>query len=174
MPQPNSINPPLTPFVDVSSGVLSKEGWRFLYSLNRNTSEASTGEVLTPVGSGLTGGGFVANGITIGIAAGGVTNEMIRNGLPTSVIGRFQNSNGDVADIQATANDRVLARQSNQLVFTNFLDAISIGTNAAAPLVRTDVLELTAAPASSIATVTHSIPIETASGTFYVLLSSTP
>jgi hypothetical protein len=159
MAQPNSLTPPITPFVNIPGGTLTKEGWRFLFSLNKNTSEATAGEVSTLAGSGLEGGGLVADGIDLAIAPNGVTNAMLRNGVATSVIGRFQNSTGDVSDIQATADDRVLVRQSGQLVFSSFLDAISIGPNTAAPLVRCDEFRLDQAPAAGAVVCTHTITI---------------
>lgn len=49
------------------------------------------------------------------IDAGAVDNAAIRDGAGVSVIGRSANSTGDVADIAAGANDRILARVSNAL-----------------------------------------------------------
>jgi len=51
------------------------------------------------------------------IANNGVTNAMLRDSLGVSVIGRPLNSTGDPQDIVASANDRVLQRDNNQLVF---------------------------------------------------------
>jgi hypothetical protein len=56
----------------------------------------------------ITGAKLVAN--TIG-------NVQLRQGSATSVIGRSANSTGNVADIAAGANDRLLARVSNALSF---------------------------------------------------------
>lgn len=116
MVQQVSINPPPTSFVD-RNGKLTREAYRFLLGLTRNSNQAVSGEVLTADDSGLEGGGFVADGVSLSIAEGGVTNARIRPALATSVIGRFQNSGGVVADIQAVADDTVLGRFGGQLVF---------------------------------------------------------
>jgi hypothetical protein len=68
-------------------------------------------------GAGLEGGGQVSGGVELEIAGNGVTNAMLRDSLPCSVVGRFQDSIGDPADIQAMANDRVLMRDGDLLVF---------------------------------------------------------
>lgn len=67
----------------------------------------------TGAGTGLVAG---ADG-NLSIATNGVTNTMLRDSIPLSVIGRPLNSTGDPQDIQATANDRVLGRFGDQLVF---------------------------------------------------------
>lgn len=115
---PQSVTPPTTrPFVFPQSGVLTREGLTFLIALTSNTSEATAGDVLTPTGSGLDGGGAVVDGLTLSIAPFGVENGMIREGMATSVIGRFQGSDGEVADIQATGDNRVLGRFDGILEF---------------------------------------------------------
>ena len=156
MPTPNSLPIPNAAFVDPQSGRLTREGTRFLFSLNRNTSEAASGEVSTPPGSGLDGGGFVADGVTLSIAPNGIENSMLRNSIGTSVIGRFQNSSGDPGDIQAVANDRVLARQGNQLVFTNFLENL---VSLQAGLVQCDELRIDQAPVAETVACTHTAVI---------------
>lgn len=168
----NSINPPNTPIV--GNLACSREWWRFFNSLNQTANAATEGSVTTASGSGLAGGGQVASGISIRIADNGVTNTMIRQSAPLSVIGRAFNSTGNVGDITADADNRVLSRESGQLAFRAFINGVSIGPTTAAPLVRADAFETTQTPAASTATVTHSIPVETASGTMYILLSSTP
>lgn len=164
MPVPTALNRIPAVWVD-EKGALTREAYRFLLSLQGNSNEAAAGEVATPSGSGLQGGGAVADGVTLSIAPNGVTNAMIRQGLATSVVGRFQNSQGNVADIQAVQNGTVLGRLGNQLVFT---------PSPVVQSLETDALQINQTPAASSASVTHSIPIETASGTMYLLLSSTP
>lgn len=56
-------------------------------------------------------------GSTLGVATNGITNAMLRQSVAVSVIGRASGTTGDVADIQAGANDRVLRRVSNALDF---------------------------------------------------------
>lgn len=68
-------------------------------------------------GDGLTGGGDVSAGVSIAIADHGVGDDQLREALATSVIGRFQGTDGPVADIQATDDNRVLGRFDGQLVF---------------------------------------------------------
>ncbi len=110
------ILPAITPLVD-SKGLMSGPWFRYFTGQNRATSGAFAGEVLTGLGSGLEGGGNVADGIDLSIAPNGVENGMIRQSLATSVIGRFQGSPGNVADIQATADNRVLGRFGGILEF---------------------------------------------------------
>lgn len=109
--------PPPAAFVDPSTGYLTRQANNFLNSITRSSNEASSGEVLTPPGSGLDGGGTVADGVTLSIAPAGVTNAMLRDSQPFSVIGRYAASTGSPADIVATANDRVLARIDDVLAF---------------------------------------------------------
>lgn len=150
MPTPNSLPIPNTPFLDMRTGLVTREWTRFLYSLNRNSSDAVAGEVQTDPGSGLQGGGFVADGIDLSIAPNGVTNAMIREGQGTSVIGRYQNSNGDVADIKAVQNRTVLQRRSDQLSFFPDLDV---------PAVATDALTLNQTPTAEVVVCTHTVII---------------
>lgn len=169
----NEISPPGTPLL-TTRGTISPEWYRFFVSLRRGASDAATGEVQTDAGSGLEGGGFVADGIDLSIAENGVTNAMIREGMPCSVIGRFQNSTGDVADITAPDDGRVLTREGGMLAFRTSMDGISVGTTTAAPVVRTGELSLTDSASASTATVTHSVPITVNGTTYYILLSNTP
>lgn len=171
--QPTAINAPPTAFVG-KEGKLTREGYRFLLSLTKNSNQATEGSVFTGPGSGLAGGGQVAAGISLTIATNGVSNSMIRQSAGVSVIGRAFGSSGNVADITANADMRVLSREDSHLAFRSFINGVSIGPTTAAPLVRADAFETTQTPASSTAAVSHSIPIETASGTYYLLLSSTP
>lgn len=150
---------PQAPFVDPATGFLTRVGTNFLNSLTGNANAGAAGSVTTAPGSGLAGGGSVADGISLIIGPNGVSNAMIRQSLGTSVIGRMAGSSGNVADIQATADDRVLARQSGQLVFSSFLNAISIGPDTAAPVVRCDAFEIVQSPVSEVVVCTHTITI---------------
>lgn len=117
---PLSINPPRTPFVEKDSLVLTKEGYRFLFSLNRNSGDTASGDITTGPGSGLAGGGTVADGLSLSIASNGVSNSMIRQSAATSVIGRAFSPGGNVADISASADNRVLGRFGGTLQFLDF------------------------------------------------------
>lgn len=109
--------PPPAAFVDPVTGLLTRQANNFLNAITASSNEASAGEILTPAAGGLEGGGVVANGLTLSIAPNGVANSMIRQSPATSVIGRFQGTTGDVADIIASADDRVLGRFGGELVF---------------------------------------------------------
>lgn len=66
------------------------------------------------------------------IPDGSVTNAKLRNSLAVSVIGRSANSTGVPADITAGANDRVLQRKGDALVFDRVAtDAIEDGALSA-------------------------------------------
>jgi alpha-D-ribose 1-methylphosphonate 5-triphosphate synthase subunit PhnG len=106
-----NIPPPNTALVD-QRGNITPEWYRWLA---RKEANIGSGEVATS--GGLTGGGFVSNGVEISIADRGVTDAKIRNGAACSVIGRFQNSTGPVTDIKAMANGRILMREDDVLVF---------------------------------------------------------
>lgn len=168
----NSINPPNAPIV--GNLKLNAEWWRFFNSMNQTANAATEGSVTTDPGSGLAGGGAVSGGISIRIADNGVSNTMLRQSAGMSVIGRAFGSTGNVADITADANNRVLSREGNQLAFRAFINGVSIGPTVASPLVRADAFETTQTAAASTATVTHSIPIEVGGVTMYILLSNVP
>lgn len=121
-----TINPPSSP-ITTNGLALHPSWWRFFYSLNQGVNEAGAGIVTTAPGSGLQGGGSVADGISLSIADNGVTNTMLRQGVGTSVVGRAFGTAGNVADIQAVANRTVLARQGNQLAFTSILLGSALG-----------------------------------------------
>lgn len=76
-------------------------------------SAASDDEVLRRSG-GTLGFGALGSG---SISNSAITNAKLRDSSGTSVIGRSANSTGAPADIQASANDRVLARSSDALSF---------------------------------------------------------
>ena len=166
-----NIPPAGTPLID-QKGLINPAWYRYLVSLNTSTDQASSGEIATPSDSGLQGGGVVADGVTLSIAPGGVSDAMLRDSVATSVIGRFQNSGGPPADIQAAADNRVLSRESGALAFRSFMNGITIGPTTAAPFVRTDSLRLTTTAASSTTTVTHTVPIQVNGTTYHVLLST--
>jgi len=168
----NSINPPNTP---IAQGItLNREWWKFFNSLNQTANAATEGSVSTDPGSGLAGGGQVSGGVSIRIADNGVSNTMLRQSAGTSVIGRAFGSAGNVADITADANNRVLSREGNQLAFRSFINGVEIGPTTAAPLVRTDELEITTAASASTAIVTHSVPVTIGGVQYYMLLSNVP
>jgi hypothetical protein len=107
----NRIPSPRVPLID-ANGLMSPAWYRYFAGSGR---ELQSGEV--EAGAGLDGGGLIQNGVSLSIDTNGVTDEMIRQGHATSVIGRYQGSTGNVADIAATDDDRVLQRISGQLVF---------------------------------------------------------
>jgi hypothetical protein len=113
----SSIPPSNIPLVD-ENGFLSTPWYRYLASLQRATDEVVAGDIATDTGSGLHGGGSIADGVSLSIADNGVTNAMFRQGAGTSILGRKYGSTGDLADIIATANNQVLSRESGALVFT--------------------------------------------------------
>ena len=113
----SSIPPSNIPLVD-ENGFLSTPWYRYLASLQRATDDVTAGDITTAAGSGLQGGGAVASGVSLSVAANGVTNAMFRQGAGTSVLGRKYGSMGDLADITATANNQLLSRESGALVFT--------------------------------------------------------
>lgn len=158
-----TINPPQTPIVGTMP--CNPEWWRWFYSINRVSAQFTEGAISTPPGSGLEGGGLVANGVSLSIASNGVTNPMLRQSLGNSVMGRAFGSDGNVADIQAVTDRTVLSRVMGQLVFTPAPEVDSLTT--------TD-LKLTGTPSSSTATVTHTIPVECGGVTYYLLLSNAP
>lgn len=167
-----NIPPAATPLIR-PNGTMEPSWYRYFVSLATQASEAEAGEVATPPGSGLQGGGAVADGVDLSIAPDGVTDAMLRESLACSVIGRYLNSEGNPADIQADANERVLSREDNQLAFRSYINGVTIGPTSASPLVRADAFETTATPTASAVTTDSTIPITTASGVKYILLSDT-
>lgn len=119
----NPTSPPNTPIVSKSGGV-TPEWYRFFVSLRRGTGEAMSGEVLTD--SSLQGGGKVSDGLTLGIANGGVGDSKLRNSLGCSIIGRAVASSGTPTDISSTANGMILTRESNVLAFRSSLPALRV------------------------------------------------
>lgn len=117
MVTPSKTLAPNGALVDLQTGRATPPFNNYLNNLTQNVNASAAGSVTTAPGSGLFGGGFVADGISIGIAANGVTNAMIRQSAAYSVIGRGFGTAGDVADITATADNRVLARIGGVLAF---------------------------------------------------------
>ena len=113
----SSIPPANIPVID-ENGFLNPTWYRYLASLQRATDEVVAGDITTAAGSGLQGGGSIADGVSLSIADNGVTNAMFRQGAGTSVLGRKYGSTGDLADIAATANNQILSRESGALLFT--------------------------------------------------------
>ena len=150
MANPTTPNTPVSPLVDLKTGQPTREWWRFFNSISSSTNAAAQGSVTTGSGSGLTGGGSVADGISLSIAANGVSNSMLRQSLGTSVVGRFAGSTGNVADIQAVDDNTVLARQGGILLFTDEVDVTSV---------RTDSFRIDQSPVAETVTCTHTITI---------------
>ncbi len=96
--------------VDPSTGRATPPFNNYLNSLTILANTAAGGTITTAPGSGLAGGGDTASNLSLSIAPNGVTNAMIRPSTAYSVIGRAFGTDGDVADITATADGRVLAR----------------------------------------------------------------
>lgn len=157
--------PPPAQFIDPQTGFLTRAANNFLNSITRSSNIAEAGDIATPPGSGLDGGGTVADGVTLSIAPAGVTNAMLRDSQAYSVIGRYQSTVGPPADIVATADNRVLSRISGVLAFYPSVDVADV---------ICDALTINDTPAVSAATVTHSLAIETSAGTMYLLLSNVP
>lgn len=126
MTTPTNILPSNAPLV-TTNRLMDQAWYRYFVGQNRSTTAAVAGEVSTVSGSGLEGGGAVSQGVSLSIAANGVSNEMIRQSAATSVMGRFQGSAGNVADIQATADNRVLSREGGQLAFRAFINGVALG-----------------------------------------------
>ncbi len=120
--------PPNAPLVDPSSGLATPPFNRYLNSLSLLANTFAGGTLTTGPGSGLEGGGDLATNLSISIAANGVTNGMIRQSAGYSVIGRGAGTTGNVADITATADNRVLARVGGVLAFWDLALVPGAGT----------------------------------------------
>jgi hypothetical protein len=83
---------------------------------------SNTGDQTITLTGDVTGSGTGSFAATI--AAGAVSNAKIRDSAALSVLGRASNSTGSVDDIAAGSNDRVLARASNALSFTQLTYAM--------------------------------------------------
>jgi hypothetical protein len=125
-----SINPPNTPIV--GNLPVTPEWYRYFVRITKGSNLASEGEVATPPDGGLEGGGLVSGGVTLSIAANGVSNAMLRQSVGTSVVGRMANTAGNVADISAVQDRTVLARQGGLLAFTPVCAVLGLAVNVTA------------------------------------------
>lgn len=166
----SSIPGPRVPVIE-RDGTMNPAWYRFFVRKEAQATEAAAGEILTPAAGGLEGGGLVSDGVELSIAEGGVTNDMIRDGLACSVIGRFMDSDGEVADIQAVADERVLSREGGLLAFRPWLNGISLGPDTPAPA-RVTTLRIDTAPTVSAATTTHKVQVNLNGATYYLLASN--
>lgn len=124
----------------VQANDLSNEAFVVVALSSALTSEralAAEATVLT-----LTDGGPNST-LTVGVATNGVTDAKLRQGAATSVVGRSANSTGNVADIAAGADNRLLGRRGGALTFaavalgaevSGTLPVANGGTNSAAAL----------------------------------------
>jgi hypothetical protein len=142
--------PPPAAFVDPATGFLTRQANNFLNAITSSSNEAAAGDVATPAGSGLQGGGAVADGVTLSIAVNGVTFTMIQQIPACSVVGRFQGTTGNVSAVQAVQNRTVLQRQGNQLVFAPSVDV---------PAVVCDSFRIDQSPTAEAVVCTHTIVI---------------
>lgn len=78
------------------------------------------GHVLRRAGTALAFGQLAIGAFADGV----ITLAKLANGTATSVVGRSANSGGVYADIAASADDRVLARSSGALTFTQVTEAM--------------------------------------------------
>jgi hypothetical protein len=158
----NRIPPPNIPLVD-KNGMISQDWYRFFTYTETTANTAGAGEV-TGAG-GLQGGGPVSGGATLSIAPNGVTDDKIRQSGHTSVIGRDGAGTGNVADVQATADNRALTREGGILAFrgTPTLDGIILGT------LRLNIAPVVAAAVPS----THTVAVNI-NGTVARLLVAIP
>lgn len=112
------ILPPRTPIAD-RSGLVTPEWYRYFVG-NKSDTDTALGSAYSA------GEGLAVSGGSILIKDGGVTDSKIRNGVATSVIGRFASTPGRVADILASNDRQVLTRQGGVLAFFDYLDLFSI------------------------------------------------
>jgi hypothetical protein len=131
--------------------------------LSKTATEAGAGEIATAPGSGLTGGGAVADGVDLALADQGVTDAKLRHGAGCSVIGRSAGSAGVEADIVAASDGAVLQRKSGVLIFDPALECGTLQTGALR-------LDRTATAGTPTATFTVDINV---SGTVYKVLLTT-
>lgn len=163
----NQIPAPSVPLID-GRGFITPAWYQYFVRREVATDQAQQGEVVA--GSGLSGGGFVVDGVTLSIAEHGVDNAQLRQAAPTSIIGNASSDAGDVADIAATSDHEVLSREAGELAFRNTLDGITLGATTAASAKFTSIA-LTGTPTSSSASTTHKIAITCAGTNYFILLS---
>lgn len=132
----NDVPPPRSPIAD-ANGMVTGEWYRWFNAKGVEIDEAGTGEVVGT--GGLTGGGTVADGVTLSLAPNGVTNDKIRQSAGRSVIGRQVASSGNVSDITATSDGRTLSRQNGILDFYDYVRTRAVVAGAhAVGLVEVD------------------------------------
>lgn len=168
--------PPNTPLLEFDkngqiTGRIANEWYRYLLSINRTANSAGNGVVSTASGSGLAGGGTVSDGVALQIADNGVSNTMLRQSAGTSVIGRAFNSTGNVADITAIGDNRVLTRQGGSLAFRQNIEATTVGL-ATPAAVRCTTLRIDTAPIAATPTATFTVEVNL-NGSVYKLLATT-
>lgn len=151
---PSKVPMPQAPVVDLATGFATRPWNNFFNSLTQNANAGTAGSVTTAAGSGLGGGGVVADGISLIIAANGVSNGMIRQSAGYSVIGRAAGSTGNVADITATADDRVLARIGGVLAFWDFSTIPGAGSVTSVSVVTANGVSGTVATATTTPAIT--------------------
>lgn len=159
----NRIPGPHVPLVD-DHGRVSVPWYQFFNQGEHSSDKALAGEVVA--GTGLTGGGIVADGVTIGLA----------DETATSVLGRSAGTDGPPASIAATADHQILMREGGMMAFLSAIEGVTIGAAIKAAGTFTDAtadnLKLTGTPAVSLAVTTHKIAITCAGVTYYMLLSN--
>lgn len=149
--------------VDPATGRIDPQFYRYLIGLSKTATEAGAGEIATAPGSGLTGGGAVADGVNLALADQGVTNAKLRYGAGCSVIGRSAGSTGAEADISAVVDGAVLQRKAGVLVFDPALMCSSV---------ETDSLKLTGTATAGTPTATFTTNITIGSTVYKVLLTT--
>jgi hypothetical protein len=95
-----------------SQWTCSNTGTITIGTTNITYTQISGGSAAYYAGTGLT-----LSGNTFNITTNGVTNNLIRQSAAVSVIGNSTNATANVADISAGADNQLLLRRSNSLVF---------------------------------------------------------
>jgi hypothetical protein len=148
------------------NGNVTPEWYRWF---SRKETSIEAGEVAA--GSGLTGGGPVSAGVAIAVADHGIGNLQLREGSACSVIGRHANSVGQVADITADADNRVLSREGDEVAFRDHIDGVSVGAIVPASG-RFTTLRLDQAPTAGVLAGTHYVTVSFNGTDYKVILHS--